>query len=130
MRIFTRILGSHDFSALIHVQSGEREGIKARALCRAALKARAGRTLKTSLCEASTTVGIRSAFLKSRQERICRLNFTKEFCSPPRPSYLKIFYAVVRGADYRYPRLLGRFFIPKICVKFYTRVCVFKTINL
>ena len=28
MRIFTRILGSHDFSALIHVQSGEREGIK------------------------------------------------------------------------------------------------------
>ena len=34
------------------------------------------------------------------------------------------------GADYGYSRLLGCFFIPKICVKFYTRVCVFKTINL
>ena len=37
MRIFTRILGSHGFSAPIRVQSGEREGIKSSGVmpCRA-----------------------------------------------------------------------------------------------
>ena len=37
MRIFTRILGSHDFSAPIRVQIGEREGIKSSGVmpCRA-----------------------------------------------------------------------------------------------